>query len=68
MCQNFRIVSIFKIILQILDLLQKFTSARNPISSGLKRVATGSVLKGYQTSLIAQLTKTLLENLNFDLI
>ena len=34
----------------------------------MKCVANGSVSKRYQTSLFAQLSKTLLENLIFDLI
>ena len=33
----------------------------------MKRVATSEVLKKYQTILFAQLSKTLLENVNFDL-
>ena len=33
----------------------------------MKRVATGEVSKKYQTILFAQLSKTLLENVNFDL-
>ena len=45
----------------------KFTSIRKTISSGLKRVATGSVSKRYQTSVFAQLSKTLLETESFDL-
>ena len=45
-----------------------FTSIRKIIRSVLKRVATGSVSKRYQTSLFAQLSKTSLENVNFDLI
>ena len=43
---------------------RKFTSIRNTIGSGLKRVATGSVSKRYQT-----LHKnTIFENVFFDLI
>ena len=37
------------------------------MGSGLKRLATGSVSKRYQTSVFAQLSKTLLENVHFDL-
>ena len=37
------------------------------MGSGLKRLATGSVSKRYQTSLFAQLSKTLLENVHFDI-
>ena len=51
-----------------LEPFRKYTSIRKPIGSGLKRVATGSVTKRYQTSLFAQLSKTLLEKVNFDLI
>ena len=47
---------------------RKFTSIRKIIGSGLKRAATGSVSKRYQTSIFAQLSKTLRENVNFDLI
>ena len=36
------------------------------MGSGLKRLATGSVSKIYQTSLFAQLSKTILENVHFD--
>ena len=53
---------------QFSTLFKKYTSIRNTIGSGLKCVATGSVSKIYQTSLFAQLSKTLLENVNFDLI
>ena len=42
-------------------------SIRNTIGSGLKRVATGSVSNRCQTSFLAQISKTLLENVNFDL-
>ena len=36
------------------------------LGSELKRVATGSVSKKYQTSLFFQLSKPFLENVNFD--
>ena len=36
------------------------------MGSGLKRLATGSVSERYQTSMFAQLSKTILENLHFD--
>ena len=35
---------------------------RKLMGSGLKRLATGSVSKRYQTSLFAQLSKTIVEN------
>ena len=38
---------IFDNIVPILDIFRKFTSIRNTIGSGLKRVATGSVSKRY---------------------
>ena len=38
------------------------------MGSGLKRLATGSVSERSQTSVFAQLSKTLLENVHFDLI
>ena len=41
---------------------------RNTIGSRLKRVATGSVSKKYQTSLSAQFSKTFLENVSFDIV
>ena len=47
---------------------RKFTSIRNTKSSWLLRVTTGSVSETYQTNFFAQLPKTLLENVNFDLI
>ena len=59
---------IFDNIILILHLLRKSTSIRNTIGSGWKRVATGSVSKIYQTSLFAQLLKTSLEIVNFDLL
>ena len=34
------------------------------MGSGLKRLATGSVSKRYQTSLFVQLSKTILENVH----
>ena len=37
------------------------------MGSGLKRLTTGSVSKRYQTSLAAQLSKTLLENVHIGL-
>ena len=37
------------------------------MGSGMKCLATGSVSKIYQTSLFAQLSKTLHENVHFDL-
>ena len=37
------------------------------MGSGLKRLATGSVSKRSQTSVFAQLSKTLPENVHFDL-
>ena len=66
MCQSFRTFFIFDNIVLIFDTFRNFTSIRNTIGSGLKRVATGSVSK-YPTSLFAQLSKTLLENVNFNL-
>ena len=63
--QNF---FIFDNIVPILDPFRKFTSIRSIIGSGLKRVITGSVSKRFQTSLFAQLSKTSLENVIFDLI
>ena len=36
------------------------------MGSGLKRLATGSVSKRYQTSSFAQLSKTMFENVHFD--
>ena len=44
---------IFDNIVRILDTFPKFTSIRNTIRSRLKRVATGSVFKRYQTSVLA---------------
>ena len=41
---------------------------RNIIGSGLKHVAIGSILKRYQTILFTQLSKTLPEDVNFELI
>ena len=38
------------------------------MGSGLKCVATGSVLKQYQTSFSTKLSKTSLEDVTFDLI
>ena len=46
----------------------KITSTGKTIGSRLKRVATDSVSKRYQTSSSAQLSKSFLENVNFDLI
>ena len=68
MSQSFRTFFIFDNIVPTFDPFRKFTSIRNTISSGLKRVATGSVSKRYQANLFAQLSKTSLENVNFDLI
>ena len=59
---------IFDNIVPIFGHFREFTSIRNIISSGLKRVATGSVTKRYQTDLFAQRSKTILENVIFDLI
>ena len=59
---------IFDNIVPILDTFLKLTSIRNIIGSGLKRLATGSVPKRYQTSLFVQRSNTLLENVNFNLI
>ena len=67
-CQSFRPFNVFDNIVQILDPFGNFTSIRNTIGSVLKRVATGSVSKRNQSSLFAQLSKTLFENVNFDLI
>ena len=47
---------------------QEITSIRNTTGSILKYVATGSVSKRYRTNLLAQLSKTSLENVNFDFI
>ena len=58
----------FDNIVPIFVTLRKFTSIRITISSGLERVATGSVSKRCQTSLFIQLSKTLLESVNSDLI
>ena len=63
---NFRIFSFLENIVPILDLFIKLYFDQKPIGSGLKRVATGSILKRYQTSLFAQSIKTLLGNVNFD--
>ena len=52
----------------ILDTLQKLISIRKPKTSGLKRVATGSDSKRYQTISFAQLSNPLFENLKFDVI
>ena len=52
----------------ILDPFRKFTSIRNTTGSGWKRVVTGTVSKRYPTSFFAQLSKTVLESVNFDLI
>ena len=58
----------FDNIVTFLDPFRNFTSIRNTIGSELKRVATGgSVAKRYQPSLFAQLSKSLLENVNFRL-
>ena len=59
---------IFDNIVSILDPFRKFTSIRNTIGCGLKRVTTGSNSKKYQTGLFAQRSKTFLENVNFDLV
>ena len=61
MCQMFRFSSFSDNVVPILDLFQKFTSIRKPIGAGLKRVATGSVSKGYQTRLLAQPKKLYLK-------
>ena len=66
-CQSFRTFFIFDNIVLILDPFRKFTSIGNTIDSGLKRRATGSASKRYQTSLFSQLSKILLENLSFEL-
>ena len=50
----------------IWDALRKFTTIGNTIGSRLKRVASDSVTKKYQTNLYAQFPKTSLENVNFD--
>ena len=42
--------------------LQSDLTIRKLMGSGLKRLATGSVSKRYQTSLFAQLSKTIIEN------
>ena len=64
---NLRTFRIFENIVPNLYPLRKYTSKRNTIGSGLKRVATGSVSKRYQTSLFAQLSTLFLENVNFHL-
>ena len=65
-CQKFQFSSIFDNIVPILDPFRNPTSIRKLMGSGLKRLATGSVSKRYQTSLFAQLSKTILENVHFD--
>ena len=67
-CQSSRTFIFFDNIVPILDTVLKLTSIRNIIGSGLKRLATSSVPKRYQTSLFAQLSNTLPENVNFNLI
>ena len=67
LCQSFR-TFVFDNIVPILDPFRKFTSIRNAIRSEWTRVATGSVSRRHQTSLFAQLSKSLLESANFDLI
>ena len=42
--------------------LQSDLTIRKLMGSGLKRLATGSVSKRYQTGLFAQLSKTIVEN------
>ena len=56
---------VFDNIVPTLDPFRKFTSIRNIIGSRLKRVATGSVSKRYQTGLFTQLSKTLHKNSKF---
>ena len=67
LCQSFRTFFNFDNIVSIFDPSQKYTSIRNSIGSRLKCVATSGVSKRYQTSLSAQLLKTLFENVNFEL-
>ena len=52
----------------ILDPFRNLTSIRKLMGSGLKRLATGSVSKRYQTSSFAQLSKTIHENVQLDQI
>ena len=61
-------LSLFSTTVPIFDRFRKYTSIKNTIGSGLKRVFTGSISKIYQTSLFAHISKPLLENVNFDLI
>ena len=63
---KFPFSSIFDNIVPILHPFRNFTSIRKLMGSRLKRLATGSVSKRYQTSLSAQLSKTILENVHFD--
>ena len=57
---KFPIFFIFDNIVPILNTFGKFTSIRITIGSGLKNLGTDSVSKRYQTTLFAQLSKTLL--------
>ena len=66
--QNFRPSSTFDSVVPFLNSFRSFTSIRKSIGLSLKHVATVSVSERYQTSLFPQYTKTLLENVNFDLI
>ena len=67
MCQKFRFSSVSNNLVPFLDLFRNFTSIRKTMGSKLKRLATGSVSKRYETNLFAQLSKSLLENVHFDL-
>ena len=58
--------SLFDNIVPILDPFRNLTSIGKIMGSGLKGLATGSVSKRYQTSLFAQLSKTIPENVHFD--